>query len=81
MAGKAVQNELPTVPLPDIIDNIPLYLIPRVITDQIQTKGVTIAYIELRRGAGGCFTITVYVSPRRVYRRTAVHAEGGITRV
>jgi len=85
MANKTVQNELPVVPLPEIIDHVPLYLIPRVIADQIRKNGETIAYIEMRRGAGGCFTITVYVSLRRVYRQGAAQepagAEGGSTSV
>ena len=51
------------------IEGIPLYFLPRAIADQIKKKRETIALIEVRQGAGRCFTITVKTSECRVLRR------------
>lgn len=50
------------------IMDIPLYLIPSVIAEQIRKKRETVAEIEVRQGAGHFFTITVKTSEARVLR-------------
>ena len=61
------------------IEGIPLYLIPRAIKDQIQTKRETIAHIDVRQGGGHFFTITVKTSGRRIYRPSSAQGQAAET--
>ena len=61
------------------IKDIPLYLIPKTIADQIRKKREAVAYIEVRPEKGHFFTITIKTSERRVFRRTGAAETGGET--